>query len=107
MRIKLSILLLGLLFLTGCNISYSDVPTPTPLGAQPVILFPTVTAPPPAVPTSVFTPTATPIAPVVANVCTDLQAVALIDSLKRAIINNDGPLLSSLVSPNGMEVRYF
>jgi hypothetical protein len=54
-------------------------------------------------------PTATPIpnTPVAPNVCTDPQVTALIDSLKRSMLNKDGPLLGSLVSPNGMEVRYF
>ncbi len=107
MRIKLPILLLGLLFLTGCNISYSDAPTPTPIGTQPIVFFPTATLPPPVTPTPIFTPTATPLAPVAANVCTDPQVVALIDTLKRAILNNDGTLLSSVVSPNGMTVHYY
>jgi hypothetical protein len=44
---------------------------------------------------------------VAANVCTDPQATALIDSLKTAMLNRDGSLLSSLVSPNGMEVHFF
>jgi hypothetical protein len=30
----------------------------------------------------------------------------MIDSLKKAMLNSDGVLLSSLVSPNGMEVRW-
>jgi hypothetical protein len=54
-----------------------------------------------------FTPTATPLPAVAQNVCVDPQVPALIDSLKRAMLNADGALLSSLVSPNGMEVRYF
>jgi hypothetical protein len=47
-------------------------------------------------------------APGTTDLCSDPQATALIDSLKTAINTQDGPLLSSLVSPaNGMEVSYF
>lgn len=42
------------------------------------------------------------------NVCTDPQVPALIDSLESAVLASDGPLLSSLVSPQrGMDVAYF
>jgi hypothetical protein len=108
MKIKMLILLIGSLLLTGCNISYSSPPTPTPIGTTAFIFVPTLTPSlPTAIPLPAFTPTATPIAPVAANVCTDPQVVALIDSLKRAMLNNDGALLSSVVSPNGMTVHYY
>ena len=43
-----------------------------------------------------------------ATICNDPQATAMIDSFKKAILNSDGPLLSSLVSPaRGMDVAYF
>jgi hypothetical protein len=51
--------------------------------------------------------TATPIPSVAQDVCTDVQVIALIDSLKRSMLTADGALLSSLVGPGGMEVRYF
>lgn len=99
----ISILLMGLFVLTSCNFSGSAAPTSTS------IFFSTATPPGslPVIPTSIFTPSATPISPVVPNFCSDPQVITLIDSLKRAMLNADGALFSSLVSPNGMEVRYF
>ena len=100
--------LIGLALLTGCSLPGAATPTPTQaIPAQ--MFFVTTDTPRAPAPTdiSLFTPTATPIPPVAQNVCTDPQVVALIDSLKRAMLNGDGPLLSSLVSPSGMEVRYF
>ena len=42
------------------------------------------------------------------SICDDQQAAALIDSFKAAILNADGPLLGSLVSPSrGMDVAFF
>jgi len=42
------------------------------------------------------------------NICTDPQATALIDSLKKAVTSADGQLLASLVSPtDGMDVAFF
>ena len=42
------------------------------------------------------------------TICTDPQTTALIDSFKTAVLNADGPLLSSLVSPSrGMDVARF
>ena len=106
---RTAILMMGLALLTGCNILNPAAPTPTPLPTSPLI-FPSTETPvvlPTAVPTSLFTPTATPIPPVAANVCNDPQAIGLIDSLKSSMLNANGASFSSLVSPNGMEVRYF
>lgn len=42
------------------------------------------------------------------SICNDQQSTALIDSFKTAILNSDGSLLSSLVSPSrGMDVAFF
>jgi len=42
------------------------------------------------------------------NICSDPQATALIDSLKKAVTTADGQLLASLISPsNGVDVAYF
>lgn len=42
------------------------------------------------------------------SICNDQQSTALIDSFKAAILNSDGPLLSSLISPSrGMDVAFF
>ena len=106
---RMAILMMGLALLTGCNISAPAAPTPTQLVFPTAILISTETPSPiaPVIPTSIFTPTATPIPPVTANVCNDPQAVALIDSLKSSMLTANGASFSPLVSPNGMEVRYF
>src|SRR5215204_2300299 len=105
----ISTLLIGLFLLTGCDFSISTLPTPTP-PAPATLAFITTETPspvlPPATAIPVFTPTATFIPPVAANVCADPQVITLIDSLKRSMLTSDGALLGSLVSPNGMEVRW-
>lgn len=105
-----SVLMLGCFLLTGCNFSISTLPTPTPVATQPLAFITTETpspVPQVAVATAViFTPTSTPVPPVAVNICADPQVIALIDSLKKSVLNADGALLSSLVSPNGMEVRW-
>lgn len=79
------------------------------------------TSAPAATPTSIFVGTPDPLTPQTtvdaltpslpsgaANICTDPQAAAVIDSLKTAMLTSDGPLLASLVSPaSGMDVRFF
>jgi len=100
----MAILMAGILLLTGCRTA--------PASSQPAIPSPdfshTETFPGnPAIPTSIFTPSTTSMPAAAPNFCSDPKATALIDSLKRAMLNADGPLFSSLVSPNGMEVRYF
>src|SRR6185436_20264288 len=105
----------GFFLLTGCSFSISTAPTQTQPDTPTPILFPTSTvlpataiAPTAIPPTSIPAPTSTTIsAPTVAtDICTDPKATALIDSLKSAILNGDGALLSSVVSPNGMDVRW-
>jgi len=106
----ISFLLIGIFLLTGCNMTVTTLPTPT-VPAPATLAFITTETPSPIPPIAttvveVSTSTATSVPPVAANVCTDPQVITLIDSLKRAMLNNDGALLSSLVSPNGMEVRW-
>ena len=105
-----SILLIGLFLFTGCSFSATTLPTPTVPATDPLVFITTETPspiPPVATEVTVLTPADTPMPAVSANVCTDPQVITLIDSLKRAMLNNDGALLSSLVSPaNGMEVRW-
>lgn len=105
-----SILLIGLFLFTGCSFSATTLPTPTVPATDPLVFITTETPspiPPVATEVTVLTPADTPMPAVAANVCTDPQVITLIDSLKRAMLNNDGALLSSLVSPaNGMEVRW-
>lgn len=102
MNNKLIAFLVGATFIfTGCSIPASTPSTPT---SPPPLVFITTATSSPVSP--IFTPTATPIPPVAANICADPQVIALIDSLKKAMLTTDGALLSSLVSPNGMEVRW-
>ena len=103
-----SILLIGLFLLTGCGLSRTTPPTPTTPTPAPLVFITTETPSPiaPVVVAPVVTATASLMPPVAANVCSDAQVTTLIDSLKRAMLNQDGALLSSLVSPSGMEVRW-
>jgi len=103
------VLLVGIYLLTGCTMSKSANPTPPQSDSATSGLFSTETPLPLLLPTltPVFTPTATPIPPVAPAVCTDPAVMSLIDSLKTSMLTADGELLGSLVSPNGMEVRYF
>lgn len=101
-----SILLIGLVFLTGCGLMGNTPPTPTAPAPAPLVFITTETASPIPTAVPVVTATATVQPPVVANVCSDAQVTTLLDSLKRAMLNQDGALLSSLVSPNNMEVRW-
>lgn len=109
MKKTICTILFGTILLTGCSLPGSTAPTPTSIAAPAIFFITTETASPaPAfTATPIFTPTSTPIPPVAPAVCTDPQATALIDSLKKSMLTADGALLSSLVSPNGMEVRYF
>lgn len=120
MKISLStnVLFMGFIFLTACA---SPAPAATPtlaLPAEPTLpptsgtLIPTST-PPLSLPSSIAS---TPIptltlsipSPVTSDICADPQATALIDSLKAAMLNSDGQLLSSLVSPQrGLDVARF
>lgn len=106
MKTGMAFLLTASFLLTACKIGGSANPTPT----QPAPNFQDIisTATAAAIPTSAFgTPTATPLPSFAQAVCTDPAVAVLLDSLKAAMLNADGVLLGSLVSPNGMEVRYF
>ena len=111
MNIKIiSAVSIGLFLLTGCSFSVSTLPTPTSPAPTPSVFIATETPSPvpqiTAAPIFTSTAIATVTSPVVVDICTDPQVTALIDSLKKAILTSDGELLSSLVSPNGMEVRW-
>lgn len=112
-------LLASMLLLTACG---SPAPVATSTLAQLATavtlpptngtLIPTAT-PPLSLPTSISStviPTLTLSVPTSAasDLCADPQVLALIDSLKTATLNSDGPLLSSLVSPQrGLDVARF
>jgi hypothetical protein len=102
-----TLLVLGMILLTACTPAETLQPLTTPAFATPTFItggtpFPTANP---------FTPgTTLPITPLpgTGNICTDPQVPALIDTLKTAVLNSDGLLLASLVSPaSGMDVRYF
>lgn len=99
------LLLIGMISLTGCNIGSTAVPTPTQPAPAILVFDPTGT--PSSLPVEINTPTATPILAVVPAVCTDPKVASLLDSFKRSILTADGPLLGSLISPKGVETRYF
>lgn len=92
---------------TACASPSTPVPTlaaltPTLSLSAPTVLPQTPGAVTPIPGVTLTSPTST------ISICNDQQATALIDSLKAAILNGDGPLLSSLVSPSrGMDVAFF
>ncbi|MGE5373675.1 MAG: hypothetical protein ACM3XO_01365 [Bacteroidota bacterium] len=105
--IFLSIIVPLAVVLTACSSRAETLPTPTSLPT----FFPAVTSTSMLpLPTSGALTPGVPVtqAPGTTDICTDPQAAALIDSLKMAVSKQDGPLLSSLVSPSsGLEVSYF
>lgn len=111
MKIKMVFLLTitGTFLLTSCNIGSSTSQTPVTPASNFLNFVPTQTPSPLLLPslTSVFTPAATSLPAVASNFCSDQAVISLIDSLKTSMLSADGVLLSSLVAPNGMEVRYF
>jgi hypothetical protein len=102
---------LGFVLLVGCTLPSTPLPpTPTPLAfptstlfiasQTPVSLTPGGVTPAPGMTVS---PPANP-----SSICNDPQVTALIDSFKSAVLNSNGPLLSSLVSPSrGVDVAFF
>ncbi len=122
MKIRLSktVLFTGLVFLTACASPSPVTPTlaqPPTIPSLPQATGTSNTTVTPVLPTptsgsGVFTalPTLTLSvpSPVSSDICADPQVNALIDSLKTAVLNSDGPLLSSLVSPQrGLDVARF
>ena len=103
----LSTVLLGSLLLASC----ASRATPTPLPALPASTFANTAIPFPLTLTpGVVTPlpgVTVTSAPGTSGICTDPQASTLIDTFKSAVLNSDGVLLSSLVSPaRGMDVAF-
>ena len=109
---------LSVALLTACASPTTQAPAPslpppiatfTPtlaIGTQPTAVLPT-TAQTPGGETPI--PGVTITSPTSAiSICSDSQVTALIDSFKNAVLNSDGQLLSSLVSPTrGMDVAFF
>lgn len=104
----LAIFLFAVILLAACTLPASQAPaTPTFLALPTSTLF--IGTPPTAnlTPGDVPVPPGSTAAPP-STICTDPQVTALIDSFKNAILNSDGTLLSSLVSPSrGMDVAYY
>lgn len=88
--------------LTGCVMPAGQPPaTPTFIALPTSTLF--IGTPSSVAPGGTGSAPANP-----STICNDPQVTALIDSFKKAILNSDGPLLSSLVSPSrGMDVAYY
>lgn len=122
MNIKLIMqaLLMGLTLLTACASPSPATPTlaqPANVTSSPQVTGTIVTTETPALstptpgsgaPTAIPTLTLSVASPVASDICADPQVTALIDSLKTAILNSDGPLLSSLVSPQrGLDAARF
>ena len=110
----LSTIFIGFVLLVGCTFPSAPVPlTPTPLVFPTSTLFivPQTPALPAATLGGAITPApgqtaSSPSNP--ATICNDPKVTALIDSFKSAILNSNGSLLSSLVSPSrGMDVAFF
>ena len=110
MNIKtVSMFFIGWILFVGCTLPAAQA-TPTLSLPTPTLFIPTTTTLPLTVPPgttpapgqTVTSPTNT------TSICNDPQVTALIDSFKMAILNSDGALLSSLVSPaRGMDVAFF
>ena len=108
---------MGFVLLTACASPNPATPTLAQLAtATPPqtsgTLIPTAT-PPLSLPTGIVstaisTLTLSVPSTVASDICVYPQVTALIDSLKTAVLNSDGPLLSSLVSPQrGLDVARF
>lgn len=120
MNIKtLSILWMGLVLLAGCA---SPAAEPTPTQPPPAPATTTSASTPTLFPLTVTPGAVTPLPGVTgtppsgttlpgtstSGICSDPQVTALIDSFKKAVLNSDGMLLSSLISPTRhMDVAFF
>lgn len=108
-----STLLIGFMLLASCASPTTQPSPPLPLASVSPTL--SIGTPPTAAPLTLTPGAITPIAGVTitsptsaVSICADPQVTALIDSFKKAVLNSDGPLLSSLVSPTrGMDVAFF
>lgn len=103
----LMLLVFGLILLVSCGSPATQPPpsvtlTPTLFLATPTFLQT------PGTPGGITPAPGGTAAPNPATICGEPQATALIDSFKTAVLNSDGALLSSLVSPSrGMDVARF
>ncbi len=103
----LSLFVLGSLLLASCT--SRAAPTPSPVPPTPTFNLTAVPFPFTITPGAVTPRPGTTALPVssTSGICSDPQVMALIDSLKSAVLNSDGTLLSSLVSPaRGMDVAF-
>jgi hypothetical protein len=104
--------LIGFVLLAGCTLPSTPIPpTPTLLAFPTSTLFIATQTTPVSLTPGVVTPPAGTTLTSPANpstICNDPQVTALIDSFKSAVLNSNGPLLGSLVSPaRGMDVAFF
>lgn len=95
----------GLMLLVSCSLPASQ---PPPATLTPTLFLATPTFLPPGTPGGITPAPGGTAAPNPGTICGEPQATALIDSFKTAILNSDGALLGSLVSPSrGMDVARF
>ena len=103
----IAMLILAGAVLAACASPANPAVTPTAFGLPSPTFFPVETSVLSTQPPISLTPFATQPSGST-NLCADPGATALIDSLKTAVLNSDGPLLASLVSPaSGLDVAYF
>lgn len=109
MHTKTLSILVGVLLLAACAAPATQTsPTQSPFGSATPTLF--IGTPIAGTPGG-LTPAPGTTNPAPSNpstICNDPQVTALIDSFKKAVLNADGALLSSLISPTrGMDVAFF
>jgi hypothetical protein len=109
----LCILLIGFALVTACASAATPLPpTPTSL-ALPTSTLSLISQTPPSLTLTPGAVTPLPGQTITAptgttSICNDPQVIALIDSFKTSVLNSDGSLLSSLVSPTRhMDVAFF
>lgn len=89
---------------TVVPLTQTAIPTATGENVTPIPAVTSTSIPSTSIPNTSIPNTSVPGT---GNICTDPQVTALIDSLKTAVLNSDGPLLESLVSPSsGLDVRW-
>lgn len=107
----LSTIFIGLVLLVGCTLPSTPVPpTPTLLAFPTSTLFIATPTPGSLTPVAITPPAGTAVTSPAnpSTICNDPQVTALIDSFKSAVLNSNGPLFGSLVSPaRGMDVAFF
>jgi hypothetical protein len=112
MKLKIFLPILIILTVSSCSVPVDVPPSPTALPSvtsQPALITsPTLTAIAALTQPPASTQAQPPVSTTALPFCDDPRTHELINSFRTAITSEDGPLLSSLVSPaSGMDVRFF